>query len=106
MPSSPGYKRNYRQENVYKKRPDQVKKREERNKARADAIKAGTVHKGDNKEVDHIRPLSKGGSNSKSNRRVISAHANDSYRRTSTGAIAAVAQLASHKRKNKRFGGK
>ena len=87
MPSSKGYKRNYKQENVYKSQPSQVKKRVERNQARADALKQGTVHKGDNKQVDHIKPLSKGGSNSKANRRVVSAQKNESFPRTKTGAM-------------------
>ncbi len=100
MPSAPGYVRNYAQENKYKKRPDQVKKREERNKARADMLKAGRVHKGDKMEVDHKKPLSRGGSNKASNLRVISQHKNDSYPRTASGAIA---QLTAFKRKNKRF---
>lgn len=57
------------------------KQRAARNKARREAEKAGTVTKGDGKEVDHKRPLSKGGSNAKSNRRVVSRKVNRSYRR-------------------------
>ena|SRR5213593_4141557 len=87
MPSSPSYVRDYKQENKYKSSPEQIKKRVERNKSRRQALAAGTVHKGDNKEVDHITPLSKGGSNTKSNLRIISAHANDSYPRNSKGAM-------------------
>ncbi len=102
MPSSPNYVRNYKQENKYKKRPDQVKKREERNLSRARAERAGLVHKGDGKDVDHIRPLSKGGSNARSNTRVISRHSNDSYPRTSSGAIKAIGQLGSYKIRKKK----
>lgn len=58
------------------------KQRAGRNKARREAEKAGTVHKGDGKEVHHIRALSKGGGYAKSNTRVISRKANRSYRRT------------------------
>ena len=43
MPSSPTYKRNYKQENKYKSKPEQIKKRTQRNAARAKLIKAG-VH--------------------------------------------------------------
>lgn len=53
-----------------------IQNRSERNQARAREEKKGTVHKGDGKEVDHIKPLSHGGSNSPSNTRVISRHAN------------------------------
>lgn len=52
-----------------------------RNKARRDAQKEGRVSKGDGKEVDHIKALSNGGSNAKSNQRVISRKANRSYKR-------------------------
>ncbi len=57
------------------------KQRAARNKARREAEKEGTVKKGDGKEVDHKVPLSKGGSNAKSNRRVISRKKNRSYKR-------------------------
>ena len=87
MPSSPNYKRDYAQENKYKSAPDQIAKRVARNKARKQALAKGLVKKGDNKEVDHIKPLSKGGSNSSSNLRVVSASANDSFRRNSSGGL-------------------
>ena len=45
-------------------------------------MKAGKVHKHDGKDVDHKQPLSKGGSNAKSNWRVESKHSNRSYPRT------------------------
>jgi len=47
-----------------------------RNRARYAAEKAGKVKKGDGKEVDHKKPLSKGGSRSLSNTRVVSKKAN------------------------------
>src|SRR6266567_4136078 len=100
MPSGNNYKRNYQQENKYKKRPDQIKKREERNLSRARAERAGLVRKGDGKDVDHIRPLSKGGSNARSNTRVISRHSNDSYPRTASGAIAQMGAFKKRKKKN------
>lgn len=37
----------------YNSKPLQVKKREARNKARAHMMKAGLVHKGDGKDVNH-----------------------------------------------------
>lgn len=45
-------------------------------------MKEGKVRKGDGKDVDHKKPLAKGGSNSRSNLRVRSASANRSFART------------------------
>lgn len=86
MPSSKGYKRDYHQEDLNDS-PARKHQRVERNQARAAAVKAGKAHKGDGKDVDHIKPLSKGGSNKKSNTRVISASKNRSYPRKSSGAM-------------------
>ena len=72
------YKREYE---TYQGKPEQIKRRALRNKARAEMEKAGKVHKGDGKDVDHKRPLSKGGSVSTSNLRVESAHDNRSFSR-------------------------
>ena len=46
--------RNYEKETEYENQPSQVKRRVERNKDRRAAEKRGLVHKGDNKEVDHV----------------------------------------------------
>jgi 5-methylcytosine-specific restriction endonuclease McrA len=53
-----------------------VERREERHVARAHAIKAGKVARGDGLELDHVRPLSRGGSNAARNVRVTTEHAN------------------------------
>lgn len=45
--------RNYKKEAAYEARPEQVKRRVARNRARRKAEKAGTVSKGDGKELDH-----------------------------------------------------
>lgn len=46
--------RNYRKEyDEYHKKPEQKRRRAQRNKARRKAMRAGSVHKGDSKEVDH-----------------------------------------------------
>lgn len=89
MPSSPNYKRNYAHEDkVRDKKPGEIQKREARNRARSFAVSRELVHKGDKKEVDHIRPLGKGGSaTSHGNLRVISAHLNDSYPRNHDGSM-------------------
>ena len=86
MPSSPGYIRNYKQEAAAES-PERKKQRAERNQARRMMIKAGKAHRGDGKDIDHIKPLSQGGANVPSNLRVRSKHANESYARTSSGAI-------------------
>ena len=99
MPSSKSYRRNYQQENVYKSTPDQIHKRVLRNKARADALEAGVVHKGDGKQIDHKTPLSKGGSNAKSNLRVVAHGANESFKRNSKGAMVSQTSKKESKRK-------
>jgi len=79
MPSSPNYKRNYKQEASTEK-PLRVKKRASRNQARRMALTAGLVKKGDSKDVDH-----KDGNamnNKRSNLSVKSAKSNRSYPRT------------------------
>ena len=63
------------------------KKRAERNKARRMMEAAGLVHKGDGKDVDHKKSLSKGGTTTRSNLKAVPASENRSYKRTSKGAI-------------------
>jgi hypothetical protein len=69
--------RDYKKETAWEDSPRQVKRREARNRARNRAEKEGRVHKGDGKEVDHIK-MNPGGllNNSSSNTRVISRGAN------------------------------
>ena len=67
---------------AYNARPEQVKKRTMRNQARAELMKDGKVHKGDGKDVDHKKMLDKGGSNDKSNLRVVSQTENRGWRKT------------------------
>lgn len=50
-------------------------------------MEAGKVRKGDGKDVDHKKPLSKGGSNSTSNLRVRSASSNRSFPRNRDGSM-------------------
>jgi len=50
------YKKEYEQ---YDGTPEVKKKRAQRNKARRIMEEAGAVHKGDGKDVDHKKPLSK-----------------------------------------------
>lgn len=62
------YKAEYEQ---YHSRPEQRKARSERNKARRLMEKKGFVRKGDNMEIDHKIPISKGGTNDPSNLKVV-----------------------------------
>ena len=69
--------RNYKQEyKDYHGTGTQKKNRAARNGARATMAAVGKVSKGDGKEVDHKKPLSKGGSVSKGNLRVVSKAVN------------------------------
>ena len=83
MPSSPNYKRNYKQQ-ANTESPLRKKKRAMRNKARRVAKKAGLVKTGDNKDVHH-----KDGNamnNKRSNLSDKSASKNRSYPRTKSAA--------------------
>tara|TARA_R110000751_G_scaffold59333_1_gene124589 strand:- start:140 stop:406 length:267 start_codon:yes stop_codon:yes gene_type:complete len=80
--------RDYKRENkVTKSKPTNIKKRVLRNKARRMLERAGLVKKGDGKHVDHKKPLSKGGSNKRSNLRVRDGKKNSSFARNSNKSI-------------------
>ena len=71
------YKREYR---MYHGKPEQIKNRTKRNGARA-KINASRKRRGlpplkRTQEVDHKRPLSKGGGNGRGNTRVVSRKSN------------------------------
>ena len=79
MPSSPNYKRNYKQE-ANTESPLRRKKRNMRNKARRIAIKAGVAKRNDGKDIHH-----KDGNamnNKRSNLTVKTASKNRSFPRT------------------------
>ena len=50
-------------------------------------MEQGKVRKGDGKDVDHKKPLSRGGSGSASNLRVVSASSNRSFSRNRDGSM-------------------
>jgi hypothetical protein len=80
--------RNYKKEyENYHSKPEQKKNRAKRNQARAEAMRDGRASKGDGKDVDHKKPLSKGGSNHKSNTRVVSKSTNRSFARNKNGGM-------------------
>ena len=68
-PKKRDYKKEY--ERDHKSTKDK-KDRAARNKARRES----GLKKGDPREIDHKKPLSKGGSNGKSNRRIVSRKTN------------------------------
>jgi hypothetical protein len=80
--------RNYKQEYANYDGTEAVKKkRAQRNKARRMLEATGAVHKGDGKDVDHKKPLSKGGTTVISNLRAKPAAANRSFKRNPDGSM-------------------
>jgi hypothetical protein len=63
------------------------KKRAQRNKARRMLEREGVVHKGDGLDVDHKKPLSKGGTTTRSNLKAVPASKNRSYKRKADGSM-------------------
>ncbi len=63
------------------RRPEEVAKRVIYNRNRREAIAEGVVKKGDGKEIDHKKPLDKGGTNSRDNRRVVDESTNRAWRK-------------------------
>ena len=81
-------KRDYKRENeIYKSLPKQKKLRALRNKARQQAIKEGRAKVGDGTSVEHIKPLSKGGTNSRKNTKIVSFADNSSFDRNSDRSV-------------------
>lgn len=74
------YKKEYRE---YHSKPEQKRNRALRNAARREMEDRGMVRKGDGKDVDHKKPLDKGGSNDPSNWRVMDRSKNRGYARDS-----------------------
>ena len=80
--------RDYKKEYAnYQGKPDQIANRSDRNAARRQMEKKGVVSKGDGLDVDHKKPLSKGGANTLKNARVVPKSKNRSFPRTKTGAM-------------------
>jgi hypothetical protein len=90
MPSSPGYKRDLKQEYRTAKARGEVgtgsdSANAKRHRARRKALRLGLVKPG--QDLDHKKPLSKGGSNSVKNFRAASPHDNRSFPRNSDGSM-------------------
>lgn len=89
MPYQKDGVRQYSRELAWEKasKPERVKHRAARNAARAMMIKEGVVKKHSSVDVDHITPISKGGTNSRKNLRPMAASENRSVKRTSTNKM-------------------
>lgn len=66
---------------AYNARPENVKKREANNRARASLIKAGKLQVGDKKDVAHVKALQDGGTDAPGNLTVTSQKANRGWRK-------------------------
>lgn len=81
-------KRDYKKEYAkYHSRDEQIKNRSERTTLRRETNSKGITSKGDGKDLDHKKPLSKGGSNSLANARVTSKSENRSFSRNKDGSM-------------------
>lgn len=72
----------HRSQAKFEKKPSEIKKREERNVARAKMTRKGLVHKGDGNDVDHRNGTS--GGNVDGNLRVLPKSVNRRYNRRSS----------------------
>ena len=79
--------RDYKKEAQYEDKPEQVKNRVARNKAHKDAEKKVGKAALVGKDVNHKKPLSKGGAATDKNTNIISVHANRSFPRTKDGKM-------------------
>lgn len=87
MPRMKNGKRDYSQQREYNASPEATAKRVANNAARRQAMAEGKAKVGDGKDVDHKKPLSKGGSNTSSNLRVVPASVNRSFARNSDSSL-------------------
>ena len=78
------YKREYQ---LYQGTAKQRKQRSERTVLRNKANKTGLMSAHDGKDLDHIKPLSRGGSNTLANARAVSPGLNRSFRRNKDGSL-------------------
>lgn len=69
-----------RMNRTYDARPEKIAGRVMRNQARAKLAAEGKVKKGDGKDVDHKKMVKDGGTNARSNLRVVDASKNRAWR--------------------------
>lgn len=77
--SRPG--RDYKAERKYDSKPEVMKRRAMRNRARRKMIKAGKAKRHDGKDVNHKREIHAGGTNDIGNLENVSRSKNRSYKR-------------------------
>ena len=87
MPSSPGYKRNYKEEWKDAKARGEGDDNAQRHRARHEMEKAGKVHKNDGRDVGHKTAIKRGGTNAPSNLKVQSVAENRSFARNKDGSM-------------------
>jgi hypothetical protein len=89
MPFQKNGKRDYKREAQWEKtkKRSRLKDRVMRVQARRDALKEGKVKKHDGRQLDHKTPITKGGSNARSNLRGVSAASNMSFSRNRDGSL-------------------
>ena len=75
------YKKEYAQQKARGELPARMERQKARRKMDAEGVDRG------NKVIDHIKPLSKGGTNAKSNLRLESRSKNASFSRNSDGSM-------------------
>lgn len=85
MPYMTNGKRDYKKQRAYDSKPEVKADRAARNRARRKLKNSGVNV--DGKDVDHKRPLSKGGGNGVSNLRAVSRSSNRSFARTKSGKM-------------------
>ena len=91
-------KRDYRRQyDLYEGKPENIKKRSTRNQAHA---KYESKHGDTKKDVDHRKPLSKGGTNSLANLIAVSASSNRSFQRDSKSKV--VSQTSKRERSKRK----
>lgn len=99
MPFMKNGKRDYKRENaLYNSKPEQIKARSERTVLRRKANETGVTSKGDGKDLDHIKPLSKGGANTMANTRVTTKSSNRSFSRNADGSLKSQASKRERKK--------
>jgi 5-methylcytosine-specific restriction endonuclease McrA len=96
MPSGKDYKRDYKREYEVETNARR-QQRAQRDVIEREAAKAGISQKGDGLDLDHIKPLSKGGSNTLANVRSVEPGQNRSILRNPDGSLKS--QLSHRERK-------